>query len=291
MNWLSLPSLSALRAFAALAEHGSLTRAGEALNVSHAAVGQQLRALERHLGTSLAEKSGRSLALTPEGRRLARVLAEAFGSIAQELAEITGADADRPLNITTTPTFAANWLVPRIADFHSRHPEIDLMLNTTPEVVKLAPGGVDIAIRFGTGDWPGLDVSLLMPARVVVVASRKLVGDRVISQASELLEYPLLQELGLTEVTDWLKRMGVPAKRFRGVTYLPGNMMLDEVRRGSGIATTTDSLIREDVEAGRLRILFEDAQEETGYHIVTRPGVLRPPARAFARWLRRQIPG
>lgn len=291
MNWLSLPSLSALRAFAALAEHGSLTRAGEALNVSHAAVGQQLRALERHLGTPLAEKSGRSLALTPEGRRLARVLAEAFGSIAQELAEITGADATRPLNITTTPTFAAAWLVPRIADFHSRHPEIDLMLNTTPEVVKLAPGGVDIAIRFGTGDWPGLDVSLLMPARVVVVASRKLVGDRVISQASELLEYPLLQELGLTEVTDWLQRMGVPAERFRGVTYLPGNMVLDEVRRGSGIATTTDAFIRDDVEAGRLRILFRDTREETGYHIVTRPGMLRPPARAFARWLRRQVPG
>ena len=288
MNWRRLPPLHALRAFAALAEHGSLSAAGTALNVSHAAIGQQVRALETHLGLRLVEKSGRGLALTPAGARLADTLTGAFAAIGREVEEITGADADRPLQVSTTPTFAANWLLPRIADFHGRHPEIDVMLNPTPQLVALEPGGIDIAIRFGRGGWPGLDSAQLMATDLAIVASRSLIGDRDISTPVELLDYPWLQELGTTEVTDWLKRMGVTEGRVRTMTHVPGNLVLDGVRRGTGISATTRAFIEDDIAAGRLRVLFEEPQPGSGYHIVTRPGVLRPSAKAFAAWLRRQ---
>jgi LysR family transcriptional regulator, glycine cleavage system transcriptional activator len=114
LDWRSLPSLNALRAFCALAQTGSFTRAGEVLNVSHAAVSQQVRALEERLGTSLAQREGRGAALTPEGERLAATLDAAFLAIARAVDELTGADAARPLQITTTPSFAMGWLMPRL---------------------------------------------------------------------------------------------------------------------------------------------------------------------------------
>ena len=139
MDWRSLPSLSALRAFAAVAETESLTRAGEALNVSHAAVSQQVRALEAHLGTPLMVREGRGIALTPAGRELARTLEDAFAAIGRAVAALTEAETARPLQVSTTPVFASSWLMPRIADFRHRHPEVELMLNPTAEVVALAP--------------------------------------------------------------------------------------------------------------------------------------------------------
>ena len=131
MDWRSLPSLSALRAFAALAETGSFTRAGAALNVSHAAISQQVRALEERLGVALLPRDGRRGVLTPAGERLAAALEAGFGGIARAVDELTGADADRPLHVSTTPAFAANWLMPRLASFRHEHPEVELMLNPT----------------------------------------------------------------------------------------------------------------------------------------------------------------
>ncbi|HVL21483.1 MAG TPA: LysR family transcriptional regulator, partial [Amaricoccus sp.] len=153
MHWQSLPSLSALRAFAALAEAGSFSRAGAALNVSHAAISQQVRALEERLGVLLVVRGGPRGRLTPEGLRLAQALAAAFADIAQAVDEVTGADAGRPLQVTTTSAFASNWLMPRLSEFRHLHPEVELMLNPTSQLIELAPGGVDVAIRFGTGTW------------------------------------------------------------------------------------------------------------------------------------------
>ena len=155
MDWRSLPSLSALRAFAALAQTGSFTRAGEALNVSHAAVSQQVRALEERLGVPLLPRDGRRGVLTAEGERLAAALDTAFLAIGRAVDEVTGADAWRPLQVTTTSAFAMSWLMPRLSEFRHEHPQIELMLNPTAQLVELAPGGVDVAIRFGRGSGAG----------------------------------------------------------------------------------------------------------------------------------------
>lgn len=280
-----MPPLTALRAFAALAEAGSAVAAGERLNVSHAAISQQIKALEAHLGLTLVDRGGRQLTLTAEGRQLADALGAGFGVIESMIQQLTAADADRPLQITTTPGFAAQWLMPRMLDFRHKHPDVDVMINPTPERVPLEPGGIDIAIRYGTGDWPGVDVSPLVLSPLVVVAAPDLVDGHDIKDPADLLAFPWVQEFGTSESTDWLRRRGLAGARAGGMIHVPGNLLLEGVRQGQGVSLTVRDWVEDDIQAGRLRLLFEEP-EETGYFIVTRPGPLRPPARAFARWLR-----
>lgn len=287
MDWLSLPPLTALRAFAALAETGSTSAAGNALNVSHAAISQQIKSLESHMGVALVERNGRNLGLTPEGRQLAEALSAGFGSIARTIDALTGADAGRALQISTTPSFAAHWLMPRLASFRQAHPEADVMLAPTPQVVRLEPGGIDIAIRYGTGDWPGLDAHLLFASPLVAVAAPDLVKDKSITQPADLTGLPWLQEFGTTEASDWLRKRGVTTDREGGLTQVPGNLLLDGLRNGYGVAVTVYEWVRQDIAAGRLLELFRD-DDPSGYYIVSRKGPLRPRAKAFTAWLRRE---
>lgn len=283
--------MAQLRAFAALAETGTMTGAGTMLNVSHAAISQQVRALEAHLGLKLIRRDGRGIALTTDGARLGEALNHAFGSIAAEIESLTGADADRPLQITTTPMFAASWLMPRIAGFRRDHPDVNLMLNPTADRVELTPGGIDLAIRFGSGTWPGVKSELLFRTEFVIVAARDLVGDRQVETPEDLLDFPWLQELGTTEANDWLRSRGVTRARLHGLTQVPGSLLLDGLRSGQGVVAASRAFIEADIERGDIVVLFEDPNPGVGYFIVTRPEPLRPAAKAFVTWLRRQNVG
>jgi len=287
MDWLSLPPLTSLRAFAALAEAGSTAAAGAKLNVSHAAISQQIKALEAHLGVPLVDRSARQLHLTDAGRQLADAVNGGFAGIARICEALTGADADRPLQVSTTQSFATSWLMPRLGDFTKRHPGIDLMINPSTHLTNPELGGIDLGLRFGAGTWPGLEAEMLVPTNMVVVAAPELVGDRPFHDASELRDYPWLKEIDTNQTEDWLRSHGVSQGRGKSVTEVPGNLMLDGARAGQGIILTAMSSVAADVAAGRLRLLFRD-QGNSGYFIVTHPGVLRPCARAFIGWLRRQ---
>ncbi len=284
MNWLDLPPLTSLRAFSALAETGSAVSAGAKLNVSHAAISQQIKALEAHMNVALVDRSGRQMSLTENGQQLADALKLGFEGIARCIDALTGADADRPVQVSTTQLFAVGWLMPRLQRFQIAHPEINLMINPTPQVIEMEPGGVDVALRFGTGDWPGLDSYLLVPSDIVVAASADLVGSKDYQDPVELCCFPWLQELGSADVPDWLRRHGVPYDRLRSIE-MPGNLILEGARRGQGIIIASYSNLQSDIETGRLRELFRD-RGETGYFLVTRPGVLRPSAKAFVNWLK-----
>lgn len=286
-DWTALPPLSALRAFAAYAETGSVAQAGVALNVSHAAISQQIRNLESHLGLTLLDRSSRRMQLTAEGQRLALALSQAFGNISQEIEELTGRDLWRPVLVSSTPSFASSWLMPRLSSFRAAHPEISLMIDPSVEVKTLEPGGIDVALRYGAGQWPGLDAEELVRSPIVVVAAPGLVGDREIASAEDLKDLHWLQEFGTSEVSDWLTRQGVTQDRKRTITALPGNLMIEAARQGQGVAISAKAFIQDDIAAGRLRLLFEDDRHK-GYHLVTRPGVQRLPVRNFIRWLRRE---
>ena len=284
-----LPPMARLRAFAALARTGSMSAAGASLNVSHAAISQQVRALEAYLGLRLIRRDGRGVGLTADGARLGETLNHAFGSIAAEIEALTGADADRPLQITTTPMFAAHWLMPRIAGFRREYPDVDLMLNPTPDRIDLTPGGIDLAIRFGGGTWAGVRAELLFHTEFVIVAARDLVGERKVEQPEDLLDFPWLQELGTTEANDWMRSRGVTRARMRGLTQVPGSLLLEGLRSGQGVVAASRSFIEADIVRGDIVVLFEDQNPGVGYFIVTRPQPLRPAAKAFVTWLRRQV--
>lgn len=289
MNWNDLPPLPALRAFSAFAETGNLTRAGEALNVTHAAISQQLRALERHMGVALVNRSGRALTLTPDGKALARALAEGFATIAEAVEDLSTTQAERPVHVSVTPAFAANWLVPRLSEFQEMHPDIDLTLDPSAKLADLSPGGVDIAVRYGAGNWAGLECEPLILTPMAVVGTPGLVKDRPLDNMTveELAELPWMDEIGTSEASNWLRRRGVDPSIMGPRLHMPGNLVLDAARAGRGIAISARLFVEPDVAAGRLTILFEEPDAGYGYHLVTRPGVLRPAVRHVLRWLKR----
>ncbi len=287
MNWRDMPSLAALRAFSSFAETGGLQQAGAQLNVSHAAISQQLRALEAHMGLALLDRSGRALRLTPEGEQLAQALSLGFGAIRAAVQDLTSRGAGQPLHVTCTPMFATHWLMPRLAGFRQDFPEVDLVIDPTGEVVRLVPGGIDVALRYGEGDWPGLEAEMLLPSPMVVVAAPGLLDGRVVARPEDLLGLPWLEEIGTNEASVWLQSRGVTDQLRAGRVVLPGNLLMDALRAGQGVAVSVRDVVAPDVAAGRLTELFCEA-EGRGYHIVHRPGPLRPGARQFVRWLRRE---
>lgn len=287
MNWRDLPPLASLRAFAAFVETGSVVAAGDALSVSHAAVSQQLRSLESHLGVALLDRSGRALRLTSDGEILAQGCADGFGQISRAVALVTGAEVLRPLHISPTPSFAAAWLMPRLPEFRALHPRVNIMLNPTSELVTLTPGGVDLSIRYGDGNWPGLDSVLLLETAMIVVAAQSLVEGIDTSDPASLSVLPWLEEVGTSESTRWLDARGVSRAMRGSLIQVPGNLLLDGARDGQGVAVTVRHFVEPDIQSGRLRILHEDAKPGTGYHLVTRPGVQRPSLKAFISWIRK----
>ena len=289
MNWRELPPLAGLRAFAAFVQEGGVAQAGSALGVSHAAVSQQLKALEKHLGVALLDRSSRALSLTDEGQHLATATLDGFGKMIDAAAHITGANDARPLHISVTPSFAASWLMPRLPDFRAKHPDINILVDPSADIVAVAPDGVDVAIRYGTGPWPGLQSEMWMECPMIVVASPDLIKGHTITKPSDLKEAPWLEEFGRSEGTTWLQKHGVASGITGSFIQVPGNLMLDGARDGQGVIVTVECFVERDLQAGRLVKLFKEDRPGAGYHIVTHSGVQRPPLKAFVLWLRRTL--
>ena len=281
--WQNMPPLSALRAFAAFADAGTLAAAGVQTGVTHAAISQQIRALEAHLRLTLVVREAKGLVLTDEGRILARGLAEGFGLISETLRTLNAGENARPLRVTTTPAFASGWLMPRLADFRRHHAGVDLMIDASPDVARIGPEGADVALRFGNGTWPGLEARLLLRSSVVVVAAPKLIEGRQVGAVADLAGLPWLEELGTSEATEFLERYGVTRDAGHGLTSMPGNLVLDAARDGQGLAVIARAFVEGDLASGRLIAVHEDTERE-GYFIVTRPGVQRPAVKTFVAW-------
>lgn len=287
MNWLKLPPLNGLRAFSAVAETGSFSLAAGRLNVTHAAVSQQVRLLEDRLGTPLVTRVGRGIELTEEGIALARDLEVGFATIGRGVERLTDSLANRPVQITMSPAFAVEWLLPRMAAFQQSNPDITLMLNPTADLVELKPGGVDIAIRYRDKRRPVSDVEPLLLSDMVLIGAPELVAGRDLSDPASLMDLPWLQELGTNEAAEWLTYHGVVQDRPLVVHQMPGNLIMNAVRRGDGITYSSRAFFQEDIDAGRIVELFSEKLFGV-YYVETRPGVLRPAVRTFVNWLRLQ---
>ena len=223
MKWSGLPPLNSLRAFAAVAETGSYIKAGDLLNVTHAAVSQQVRILEDLLSISLVAREGRGIRLTTEGLALARDLDSGFSTIRRGVDKLMESGVTHPVQLSTSPAFAMEWLMRRIQDFQSKHPDIPLMLNPTSKVVELKPGGIELAIRYTDKRRLTSPVVPVLISDMVVIAASSLVGGREIHHPAMLTELHWLQELGTNEVADWFDLQGVKLDRPLMITQMPGN--------------------------------------------------------------------
>lgn len=290
MDWRKLPSLNALKAFSALAEAGSYSRAGEFLNVTHAAVMQQVKALETHFGQQLVSRSGRKTELTEEGQNLARELRVGFRRILDGVETLTDVQNTRPIQVTMSPAFAVSWLMPRIADFQSRHPDVMLLLNPSGRLIDLVPGGMDVAIRYSRIENLPEGADVLIKVDLVVVGTPAVVESVAISGPGDLIHLPWLQELGTSEVAEWLARRGVKLDRPIMISHMPGNLILDTVKRGDGITYTVRQWIEEDLRSGDLVALFPEVQVGA-FYIHTLTGEQRRSVKVFIKWLKAQVLG
>ncbi|WP_316014528.1 LysR substrate-binding domain-containing protein [Roseobacter sp. HKCCA0434] len=283
-----LPPLAALRAFEATARHLSFSAAGRELNVTHAAVAQQVRALEKRMQTVLVQRAGRGLALTAEGQELARDLTAGFATIREGVARIAERQASLPVRIALTPSLAVSWFMPRMAAFRTAHPDIELALHPSAELIDMRAGEHDLAIRYGNGDWPEAQVRPFIPTRTILCAAPELLAGATRDRPEDLLALPWLEEHDARDSRAWLRAVGLKPEDRRNVTQLPGYMMLAGLRAGQGIAATTRLFAQDDLDAGRLTVIWEDPDPDRGYWMLSRQGAEREAVRRTRHWLMRE---
>lgn len=286
---MRIPSLAALRAFEAAARHRGFTPAAGELNVTPAAIAHHVRALEADLDVALVVRSGRGLAVTPAGRDLADGLSEGFATIARSIEALRDAEADRPLALAVTPAFASNWLMPRIGDFWQRHAEIPLSIQPGIELVDLKRDGVDLAIRYGDGDWPGLEAELLTDGQFWVVAHPDLLAGRAAACVADLADLPWLLEHYVIGRRDMIEGAGLSLD---GVAIRPvgsNTLALSGAEAGLGVTVQPRSIVERSVRAGNLIKVCELRQDPLGYYLVTLPGARSGRVRTLIRWLRAQV--
>ncbi|MBD3763795.1 MAG: LysR family transcriptional regulator [Rhodobacterales bacterium] len=288
MDWRRMPPLTALRAFEATARLSGFSQAARELNVTHAAVAQQVRALEDHLGQSLVRREGRALVLTEAGSRLAQALGEGFSTIQAGVEALQAGQAERPVRISLTTAFAAQWLMPRLRDFWDKHPDIGLSLHPDPHVVDLRREGMDLAIRFGNGQWPGLDSRFLTSARLVIVGTPDLTGGRSDLTADEMSALPWIISEDWPELPDWLAAQGIRPDPDLVAAFPTEDLALAAARQGLGLMVESMALVEDDLDTGRLVLVRDGAEALPGYFIVTPQGPQRPAVKRFLAWLRAQ---
>src|SRR5579871_4723151 len=189
-----LPPLNALRAFEAAARHLNFSRAADELSVTPGAVSQQIQNLEDYVGVSLFKRTPKGLLLTDAAQTALPALREAFDRLAEAASLLTAAVDGRRLTLTAPPSFAAKWLVPRLGAFEQAHPQVDVWLSAGMELVDLTAGEVDIAIRYGGGRYPGLEVRRLMSETVIPVASPALLAENALEGPQDLAHHTLLHD-------------------------------------------------------------------------------------------------
>ena len=294
MDRRRLPPLNALRAFEAAARHMNFSRAADELSVTPGAVSQQIQNLEEYIGAPLFKRTPKGLLLTDAAQTALPALREAFDRLAEAASLLTAAEDGRRLTVSAAPSFAAKWLVPRLGRFEAAHPEVDVWLSAGLELVDFTGGEVDLAIRYGTGRYPGLEVTRLLGETVVPVASPKLLDQAPMHDLADLSGHILLHD-GSPDADDscpdwqmWLAARGVKGvDGARGPRFNQSSLVIEAAVNGRGVALAKQTLAQADLDAGRLTAPFNiETAVDFAYYVVhpKAKGRLRQ-VKAFVAWL------
>jgi LysR family glycine cleavage system transcriptional activator len=286
-----LPPLTAVRYFECAARHLSFTKAAQELNVTHSAISHQIRALEEWIGEPMFRRLNRSLVLTEAGQLFLKPVREAFDKLAEATRLLRARDGSGPLTVSTMPSLAAKWLVPRLRHFRERHPDVDVRISATEQLVDFTRDDVDLAIRYGRGNWPGLAVEKLLSESLYPVCSPRLLeGPNPLRRPEDLVHHQLLWDYDWrTDMWDrWLDVAGLKGlKTRRSLSFNYSNLMLQAAVDGLGVALSQGVLAAEDLAAGRLVRPFDiGLPTEFAYYVVYPPAIAkRPNNLAFRNWL------
>ena len=290
-----LPPLNALRAFEAAGRRASMSAAAEELAVTPAAISHQIKTLEDHFRFPLFHRGVRSIRLTDRGAALLPYLSEGLELWKQGCRSLEALDEDAPLVISSAPVFAGKWLVRRLSDFNARHPDISVRLDGSLSVANFAADGVDAAIRFGTGPYPGLHAEALVNEDVVPVCSPVLLQGAHPLLTPEDLAYHTLIHVDWFAAAGtqpdwamWLKTAGVSVPNStRGPVMTSDSLAVEAAINAGGVALVSEFLVRQDLDSGRLIKPFDLvlASDHWYWFVCPVEYLDRPNVRAFHDWL------
>jgi LysR family glycine cleavage system transcriptional activator len=283
-----LPPLNSLPCFEAAARHLSFAKAAEELHLTHSAVSKAIRHLEKHLGVKLFNRASRSVSLTPAGAAYAEEVRQSLQRLAAATLTMTSGHST-VLNVSTLDAFASKWLVPRLFKFRRAHERIDVRLSTSDALADFVSDGIDIAIRYGRGQYPGLQAELLLQEDLSPVCSPLLLqGPYPLRKLDDLKYHTLIHDDFPIDWAIWLKMAGVEGiDAHRGPSFRASEHVVQAAVQGEGVALGRSSLVDDDVAAGRLVRPFE-FRLSTGiayYLVYPADGLKRPKVRYFREWI------
>jgi LysR family glycine cleavage system transcriptional activator len=289
-----LPPLNALRFFEAVARHRSFIRAAEELHVTPAAVSQQIKLLEDHLGVTLF-KRGKTLVLNESASDALHHLSEAFDQIERTMLRVSSGSISGPLVISAPPAFSARWLIPRLGDFYTRYPDVEINLHASRRVVDFSMEEVDVAIRFGNAQQPGLSAETLMPEMIVPVAVPEIATK--IKKPADLARANLIEDdwhITRSTIPDWktwLAALGVAETPLHIRRFGDSELAIQAALNGLGITLIWHSLVMDDLAAGRLKqvVNLSIPTDFTFQLVMPRNKQMVSKVAAFRDWLFEQV--
>lgn len=285
-----LPALSQLRAFEVAARRESFSKAADELNLTPSAVSHQIKALELDLGVALFHRAHRHISLTAEGKRIYPLLHQAFEDIHKAIDRLIDRDPLGPVTLSVVPTFAVRWLIPHLADFHRRHPEIEVRLSTSSDRIDFADTDFDAAIRFGFGKWEGLQAVHLLREELLPVCSPALLKDNPpLREPRDLVHFTLLHDLHRPDVWRvWLTAVGVTdIDPTQGIKFDTTNLAVQAAIHGLGIIPISKALVTAELAAGTLIAPIDiPLPIKNGYYLVyPNERADHPRLQVFEAWL------
>ena len=291
--------LNALRAFEASARHLSFVKASEELSVTPAAVSHQVKKLEEYLGLPLFRRLSRGLLLTESGQLLQSELREVFLRLDKAMERVIDSDSRGTITVSVAPTFAVMWLIPRLQNFYTLHPDIDVRISTSLGLVDFQRDDFDAAIRLGSGQWFGLEAIKLFDESVTPMCSPRLLeGPDAIKSPDDLRKHVLLHNHSMDYDPDaptwaaWLEAAGASGvDASRGTHFSLPDHGLQASIDGAGVVLGWRSLAATDVAAGRVVEPFDLALPlgPSFYLVYPEAHALRPNIAAFRDWLMQEV--
>ncbi|MFS2154997.1 transcriptional regulator GcvA [Rhizobium sp. Rhizsp42] len=284
-----LPPLTTLPAFDAAARHLSFTKAAAELNVTHGAISRAVRHLEDGLGVRLFDRGTRSVELTAEGLAYAAEVGAALDRISVATMATAASRSSGVLNVSTSDGFAGRWLVPRLHRFHRPHPDIDVCLSTSGVLADFVRDGIDIAIRYGEGNYDNVTSELLMDEDVSPICSPELLQRKhPLRTPEDLRHHRLIHDNFRIAWSTWLQAAGLYGiDHTSGVKFETAAYAIEAAAQGEGVLLGRSALVSADLASGRLVRPFDLAlKSRWSYYVVYPEGGLRHrKLRAFRDWL------
>lgn len=285
-----LPPFAALRAFHAAATKGRFRDAAESLGVTESAISHQVRRLEDFLRIALFDRSGPGVRLTAAGRRYLEQIDPAIRQIQLATEALLHPRGQTVVRVTLPPSLAASWLIPQLGAFERAHPDVELQLVATTRVLDLRRDQVDLAVRHGKGDWPGVEAAFLLEETVLpVCAPGYLAPDAGDDPGAALRQARLIvNTLSPDEWEEWAKARGLEPPDLGGALELEGGEQVLQVAEGGhGLALGRRPVVDDRLARGSLVAPFGAGDPTGAAHYLCRPAGLAPTAasRRVERWL------